>query len=46
MSLRQTPQYHRKAVVRQDPKEEVTNLKQQPGKDSSISGSAAMVASA
>jgi hypothetical protein len=39
MSLHQTPQYHRKAVVRQDPKEEVTNLKQQPGKDSSISGS-------
>ena len=39
MSLHQTPQYHRKAVVRQDPKEEVTNLKQQTGKDSSISGS-------
>ena len=45
MSLHQTPQYHRKAVVRQDPKEEVTNLKQQPGKDISISGSAALVRS-
>jgi dihydrofolate reductase len=45
MSLHQTPQYHRKAVIRQDPKEEVANLKQQPGKDISISGSAALVRS-
>jgi dihydrofolate reductase len=45
MSLHQTPQYHRKAVVRQDPKKEVTKLKQQPGKDISISGSAALVRS-
>jgi dihydrofolate reductase len=45
MSLHQPRQYHREAAVRQDPKEEVTNLKQQPGKDISISGSAALLQS-